>query len=61
MIVTKSSRILVAFALALVCAGAIAADALKVIIPTAPGGGTDGYFRVLAHEAEALLANRSSS
>jgi len=55
MIVTKSSRILVAFALALVCAGAIAADALKVIIPTAPGGGTDGYFRVLAHEAEALL------
>jgi tripartite-type tricarboxylate transporter receptor subunit TctC len=35
--------------------GADAAEALKVIIPTAPGGGTDGYFRVLAREAEALL------
>jgi tripartite-type tricarboxylate transporter receptor subunit TctC len=28
------------------------ADALKVIVPTAPGGGTDGFFRVLAREAE---------
>jgi len=27
------------------------ADAIKLIIPTAPGGGTDGYFRVLAKEA----------
>jgi tripartite-type tricarboxylate transporter receptor subunit TctC len=32
-----------------------AAEALKVIIPTAPGGGTDGYFRVLAREAESAL------
>ena len=31
------------------------ADVLKVIIPTPPGGGTDGYFRVLAREAEPLL------
>ena len=34
---------------------ALAADPLKVIVPTAPGGGTDGYFRVLAKEAEAAL------
>ena len=26
-----------------------------MIVPTAPGGGTDGYFRVLAREAEAPL------
>jgi tripartite-type tricarboxylate transporter receptor subunit TctC len=32
-----------------------AAEALKVIVPTAPGGGTDGYFRVLAKEAEPFL------
>jgi len=32
-----------------------AADALKVIIPTAPGGGTDGYFRVLTKEVEPYL------
>ncbi len=31
------------------------ADILKVIIPTPPGGGTDGYFRVLVREAEPLL------
>jgi tripartite-type tricarboxylate transporter receptor subunit TctC len=28
------------------------AEPIKLIIPTAPGGGTDGYFRVLAKEAE---------
>src|SRR5438552_2142368 len=55
MISTKSSRVLVALALAFAAAGALAAEALKVIVPTAPGGGTDGYFRVLAHEAEPLL------
>ena len=33
-----------------------AAEALKVIIPTAPGGGTDGYFRVLAREVEPYLS-----
>lgn len=34
---------------------AFAAEALKLIIPTAPGGGTDGFFRVLAREVEAPL------
>jgi putative tricarboxylic transport membrane protein len=31
-----------------------AADAIKLIIPTAPGGGTDAFFRVLAKSAEAF-------
>src|SRR5258706_14795122 len=31
------------------------ADVLKVIVPTPPGGGTDGFFRVLVKEAEPLL------
>src|SRR5207245_9637871 len=31
------------------------ADAIKLIVPTAPGGGTDAYFRVLAKGAEAFL------
>ena len=57
MIATKSLRPLAALALALVSAGALAAETLKVIVPTAPGGGTDGFFRVLAHEAEPLLGN----
>ena len=34
---------------------AIAAEALKVIIPTPPGGGTDGYFRMLAKEVGPVL------
>jgi tripartite-type tricarboxylate transporter receptor subunit TctC len=38
------------------CASAFAfADAIKLIVPTAPGGGTDGYFRVLAKGAEPYL------
>jgi tripartite-type tricarboxylate transporter receptor subunit TctC len=47
----------IALALATVCAvdAALAAEALKVIIPTAPGGGTDGYFRVLGREVEQYL------
>jgi tripartite-type tricarboxylate transporter receptor subunit TctC len=48
-------RTLAALVLALACGAALAADALRVIVPTAPGGGTDGYFRVLAKEAEAAL------
>lgn len=32
-----------------------AAESLKVIIPTPPGGGTDGYFRVLVREVEPIL------
>ena len=39
MIFTKSSRLLVTLALAFASAGALGAEALKVIIPTAPGGG----------------------
>src|SRR2546423_10535608 len=31
------------------------ADAIKLIVPTAPGGGTDGYFRVLVRAAEPYL------
>ena len=55
MIATKLLRVLVALALALASARAFAGETLKVIVPTAPGGGTDGFFRVLAHEAEAPL------
>jgi len=47
--------LLAALAAALGSPAAIAAEALKVVIPTAPGGGTDGYFRVLAKEAEPFL------
>lgn len=50
----KSSSITIAFAL-VVSAAAHAAEPLKLIIPTAPGGGTDGYFRVLAREVEPYL------
>jgi len=39
----------------LVAAPAFAAEPLKLIIPTPPGGGTDGFFRLLAREAEPLL------
>ena len=31
------------------------AEMLKVIVPTPPGGGTDGFFRVLVKEAEPVL------
>jgi len=47
--------LLAALAAALGSPAALAAEALKVVIPTAPGGGTDGYFRVLAKEAEPFL------
>jgi len=48
-------RAAIALAAALVVPSALAAEALKVIVPTAPGGGTDGFFRVLAREAEGPL------
>ena len=51
---TRSSM-LAALVVALGSPNAFAAEALKVVIPTAPGGGTDGYFRVLAKEAEPFL------
>jgi tripartite-type tricarboxylate transporter receptor subunit TctC len=49
------SRALPCLALGVAASLAHAAEPLKVIIPTAPGGGTDGYFRVLAKEAETTL------
>jgi len=48
-------RRLFGLAIALAATPLFAAEPLKVIVPTAPGGGTDGYFRVLAKEAEAAL------
>lgn len=48
-------RGLAAIAGLLIATDAFAADALRLIIPTAPGGGTDGFFRVLAREAEPFL------
>jgi tripartite-type tricarboxylate transporter receptor subunit TctC len=48
-------RLCAAIACCTIAAAAMAAEALKMIIPTPPGGGTDGYFRVLAREAEPLL------
>src|SRR4051812_42467372 len=53
--VMKASPLLRALAATLVATFALAghaAEVLKVIVPTAPGGGTDGYFRVLAREVE---------
>jgi len=41
--------------LAIAAPYAHAAEALRIIIPTPPGGGTDGYFRVLAKEVGPLL------
>jgi len=55
MTASRLSRIVLALALTVAAGSALAADALKLIIPTAPGGGTDGFFRVLAKEAEAAL------
>ena len=49
-------RLLSVFAvLAALALPASAAETLKIIIPTPPGGGTDGYFRVLAKELGPIL------
>jgi tripartite-type tricarboxylate transporter receptor subunit TctC len=50
----KLARI-VAGALLLAAAPAALAQTIKLIVPTAPGGGTDGYFRVLAKEATPFI------
>jgi len=55
MLASSLRRITGALALASACSMAHAAEPLKVIIPTPPGGGTDGYFRVLAKEAAPIL------
>lgn len=44
----------VVLALAL-CSAAAHAQVVKVIVPTPPGGGTDGFFRVVGKEAEPFL------
>ena len=51
-------RLIAAFVLILTsgfASGLAAAAELKMIIPTAVGGGTDGFFRIVAREAEPLL------
>jgi tripartite-type tricarboxylate transporter receptor subunit TctC len=49
------TRLAAAIACLAISTAALAVEALKMIIPTPPGGGTDGYFRVLAREAEPFL------
>ena len=50
------TRLLITMAMGAACSSlSYAADPLKLIIPTAPGGGTDGFFRVLAKEVEPHL------
>ena len=53
----KSIRIAGALAAALLLGATslVFADAIKLIVPTTPGGGTDGYFRVLVRAAEPYL------
>ena len=38
-----------------VLAAAAHAQVVKIIVPTPPGGGTDGFFRVVGKEAEPFL------
>jgi tripartite-type tricarboxylate transporter receptor subunit TctC len=45
------SRIFATVLFAFIAAGAALAEPIKVIVPTAPGGGTDGFFRVVVKEA----------
>ncbi len=52
---TFVKRMATAMAVTVMACAAHAAEPLKMIIPTAVGGGTDGFFRVLAKEAEPLL------
>jgi len=47
--------VMLALAMLGACAVAHAAESLKLIIPTPPGGGTDGYFRILAKEVGPIL------
>jgi len=50
----KLVRIVVGMLL-LAATSAAAAQVIKLIVPTAPGGGTDGYFRILAKEATPFI------
>jgi len=47
----KLIRIIALWAFATALAGVARAEPIKVIVPTAPGGGTDGFFRVVVKEA----------
>jgi tripartite-type tricarboxylate transporter receptor subunit TctC len=44
-------RTFASVAVTLLVAGLTNAEPIKVIVPTAPGGGTDGFFRVVVKEA----------
>jgi tripartite-type tricarboxylate transporter receptor subunit TctC len=55
MSVRQSRRLCVGVVFAAAAFAAHGAEVLKVIVPTPPGGGTDGFFRVLVKEAEPLL------
>jgi len=50
----KLVRIIVGMLL-LAATSAAPAQTLKLIVPTAPGGGTDGYFRILDREATPFI------
>jgi tripartite-type tricarboxylate transporter receptor subunit TctC len=52
----KIARLLAALLLSLFSVAAMA-EVTKLIIPTAPGGGTDGFFRVIAKDAEPFLGS----
>ena len=50
------NRLVPAFGAALaLAAGLVDAQVVKIIVPTPPGGGTDGFFRVVGKEAEPFL------
>jgi len=44
--------------LALAASPAMGSDVIRLIIPTAPGGGTDGFFRIAAKQAQPYLDAR---
>jgi len=46
---------LLPFAVLAFAATATCAQVVKIIVPTPPGGGTDGFFRVVGKEAEPFL------
>jgi tripartite-type tricarboxylate transporter receptor subunit TctC len=50
-------RFLTTFVFLLIAIGVAVAEPIKVIVPTAPGGGTDGFFRVVAKEAAPFFSD----
>ena len=51
-----AAAILVGLVLGLLATGA-SAQVVRIIVPTPPGGGTDGFFRVVGKEAEPFLGH----